>query len=84
MQKIDKKKQQHKDERLTTVVNRDVQCSACKRPIIQPATTPTSATVGTSTTISTATSLKITYWKQKQEEMSKCKTYEELDDLVKV
>ena len=35
------------------------------------------------TTISTATSLKIAYWKQKQEKMSKCKTYEELEDLVR-
>ena len=30
LQKIDKKKQQHKDEKSTTVVNHDVQYSACK------------------------------------------------------
>ena len=39
-------------------------------------------TVRTSPTISMTTSLKITCWKQKQEEMSKCNTYEELEDLV--
>ena len=89
MKKIHEKKQQNKDKRLTTVVknvqsrNCDVQCSVWNQPVIQPASTPTSATVGTSTTISTATSLKITYWKQKQEEMSKCNTYKELEDLVR-
>ena len=89
LKKIHEKKQQNKGERSTTVVknvqsrNHDVRCSAWNQSVIQLASTPTSETVGTSTTISTATSLKITYWQLKQEEMSKCNTYEELEDLVR-